>query len=313
MQTILGSGGAIGNELAKALTRYTKDIRLVSRHPVKVNETDTVFPADLTEAEAVKEAVRNSEVVYLTAGVPYDLKTWRKDWPVIMRNVIDACLEHKSRLVFFDNIYLYDGSKLNPILETQPVNPPSEKGKIRAELIRMIQDARKEKGLTALVARCADFYGPGLTQGDILAQTVITPLIKGKTANWLISDRFKHSFTYTPDAGKAVALLGNTPESFGQAWHLPTAKNPPTGKEWVEMIARELGVKPKYRKVSKGMVSVIGLFNPTMREVREMLYQYDRDYVFNSDKFEAAFSFRPTDYETGVKEVLSSPAARSNR
>jgi hypothetical protein len=33
MQTILGSGGAIDIELAKALTSYTTRIRLVSRHP----------------------------------------------------------------------------------------------------------------------------------------------------------------------------------------------------------------------------------------------------------------------------------------
>lgn len=305
MQTILGSGGAIGNELAVALTRYTKEIRLVSRHPVRVNETDTIFSADLTHPEAAREAVRGSEVVYLIAGLPYTLKSWKRDWPVIIRNVIDACLEHQSRLVFFDNIYLYDGSKLDPIRETLAVNPPSEKGKIRAGLIRMIREAEKEKGLTALAARCADFYGPGLTPGDILAQTVIRPLMKGKTANWLVSDRFKHSFTYTPDAGKAVALLGNTPDAFGQAWHLPTAKNPPTGKEWIEMISRELGVAPKYRTVSKGMVSIMGLFHPAMREIKEMLYQYDKDYVFNSDKFEQAFPLQPTDYGTGIKEILA--------
>lgn len=308
MQTILGSGGAIGNELAKALISFTKDIRLVSRHPVKVNDTDSIFSADLLNAEAVKEAVRNSEVVYLTAGLPYELKIWKKEWPQIMRHVIDACLEHKSRLVFFDNIYLYEGANLNPITEQQPVNPPSEKGNIRANLVEMIWGANKQKGLSALIARCADFYGPGLTKGDILAQTVINPLRMGKTANWLINDSVKHSFTYTPDAARAVALLGNTPQAFGQTWHLPTAKNPPTGKAWVETIAAALGVKPRYRKVGRAMVKVMGLFDPTMRELKEMLYQYDKDYVFNSDKFEKAFSFTPTDYNTGIKEILAANA-----
>ena len=40
MQTILGSGGAIGISLAKELMNYTNQIRLVSRNPKKVNETD---------------------------------------------------------------------------------------------------------------------------------------------------------------------------------------------------------------------------------------------------------------------------------
>lgn len=305
MQTILGSGGAIGNELAKALTVYTKDIKLVSRHPVKVNDTDAVFSADLLQMEAVREAVKGSEVVYLTAGLPYDISVWKREWPLMMQNVIMACRECNCRLVFFDNIYLYDGSNLNPIQEAQRINPPSEKGRVRAKLVEMIWEAKEQKGLSALIARCADFYGPALTPGDILAQTVIKPLMTGKTANWLVNDHVRHSFTYTPDAGKAVALLGNSSQAFGQTWHLPTAKNPPTGKEWVQIVASALGVKARYRKVSKMMVKLMGLFNPTMKNIEEMLYQYDKDYVFNSDKFERTFSLKPTEYEKGIRDVIS--------
>ena len=49
MQTILGAGGPIGIELAKALTAYTSKIRLVNRNPVKVNETDQLLAADLSD------------------------------------------------------------------------------------------------------------------------------------------------------------------------------------------------------------------------------------------------------------------------
>lgn len=101
-------------------------------------------------------------------------------------------------------------------------------------------------------------------------------------------------------------MLGNTPDAFGETWHLPTAKNPLTGKKWIEVIADELGVKPKYRTVSKTLVWLIGLFVPVMRESYEMLYQYDKDYVFNSDKFENRFPFKPTSYTDGVKEIIRS-------
>lgn len=305
MQTILGAGGAIGNELAKALTAYTTDIRLVSRTPKKVNDTDTLFAADLTHYDDVKNAVKGSEVVYLSAGLPYNTKVWQKTWPVIMQNVINACIENKSRLVFFDNIYMYDGKNLDPITETQTINPPGEKGKVRAGIVQMVWNAVQQKGLVALIARCAD-YGPSVKNVSILTETVIKPLSEGKTANWLVSDKYKHSFTYTIDAGKATALLGNTPDAFGETWHLPTAKNPLTGKKWIEVIADELGVKPKYRTVSKTLVWLIGLFVPVMRESYEMLYQYDKDYVFNSDKFENRFPFKPTSYTDGVKEIIRS-------
>ncbi|UAY55574.1 NAD-dependent epimerase/dehydratase family protein [Arachidicoccus terrestris] len=305
MQAILGAGGAIGTELAKALRIYSPDIRLVSRNPKRVGPDDQLFVADLRQADQVSAAVKGTEVVYLTAGLPYDYKVWQRDWPVIIKNVIDACITHHSRLVFFDNIYMYDGDNLNQIMETHRIDPSSRKGKVRAELIRIIWDAVKTRGLSALIARCADFYGPGVNN-SVLGEMVIKPLKQGKTANWLVSDHYRHSFTYTVDAASATALLGNCPEAFGHTWHLPTAKNPPSGREWIEMVATELGVKPRKRIVGKTMTSLLGLFMPVMRESREMLYQYDKDYVFNSDKFEKRFAFQPTSYEDGIKEILRS-------
>lgn len=304
MQTILGSGGAIGTELARALRIYSKDIRLVSRNPKKVFETDQLYPADLTMADQVMAAVKGSEIAYLTVGLPYNLKLWQKDWPVIMENVIAACIEHHCKLVFFDNIYMYDGDNLNQIMETHKVNPPSKKGKVRASIIAMLWTAHRYQGLEVLVARCADFYGPSVNQGSVLTEMVIKPLSAGKKANWIASERVKHAFTYTVDAASATALLGNTKETYGQTWHLPTAKNPLTGKEWIELVAKELGVKPKFRSVSKTLVGLMGYFNPIMKEMSEMLYQYDKDYVFNSDKFEKQFAFVPTSYEDGVKEII---------
>ena len=306
MQTILGAGGAIGKELAKALTAYTSDIRLVSRTPKKVNEDDVLFKADLLNQEEVNNALKKSEVAYLVAGLSYDLKVWQKSWPRIMQNVINACVSNNCRLVFFDNIYLYSGQNLNPIKETNTVDPPSKKGKVRNEIVQMIWQAVEQKKLQALIARCADYYGPSIQNTSLLTETVLKPLGKGGTANWLMSDKYKHSFTHIADAAKATALLGNTASAFGETWHLPTARNPLTGKEWIELIAREMGVKPKYRVVNKTMVRIFGLFVPAMRESVEMLYQYDKDYVFNSDKFEERFSLRPTPYVEGVRQIVES-------
>ncbi|MDA0713870.1 MAG: NAD(P)H-binding protein [Bacteroidetes bacterium] len=117
MQTILGSGGAIGRELAKALTDFTKDIRLVSRKPVKVNPDDHLHPADLTDAAAVRRAVEGSEVVYVTVGFPYSKKVWKETWPPFIKSVIDACKAEGCKLVFFDNIYMYDPDHLDGMTE----------------------------------------------------------------------------------------------------------------------------------------------------------------------------------------------------
>lgn len=305
MQTILGSGGAIGLELAKVLPQYTDKIRLVSRNPKRVNATDELFKADLTVRKQVTDAVKGSKVVYLTAGLPYSIKVWETQWPIIMRNVIHACNLHNASLVFFDNIYMYEGIILDPITENLPWNPPSEKGKIRANVARMVLDAHSKGKIKGLIARSADFYGPSINKTSVLTETVIKPLSEGKKASWIGNLHCKHSYTFTPDAAKATALLGNTPDAYGEVWHLPTASNPYTGKEWIQIISEQLGVKPKYRSVNKIGLRFMGLFVPVMKEFVEMIYQNDRDYVFNSDKFEKKFSMKPTSYEDGIKAILS--------
>jgi nucleoside-diphosphate-sugar epimerase len=304
MQTILGSGGAVGVELASALLNYTDEIRLVSRNPQKVNETDQLFPADLTKIADVRRAVQGSDIVYVTVGFTYNVKVWEETWPKFISAVIAACEEYNSKLVFFDNIYMYDADYLNGMTEETPVNPSSKKGKVRALIAQMIMNEVMTGKLTALIARSADFYGPGIKNSSMLNESVIKPLNIGGKANWLGSAALKHSFTYTPDAAKATAILGNTPDAFNQIWHLPTAANPLTGKEWVEQIALALGVKPRFQNVPKFMVRILGLFVPIMKEIVEMMYQYDRDYVFDSSKFEKHFDFKPTPYSQGIKEVV---------
>jgi len=306
MQTIIGAGGAIGVELAKALTEYTKDIRLVGRNPKKVNETDTLFKADVLNAEELDKAIAGSEVVYVTVGFQYKLSVWQKSWPLFMTNLISSCKKHKAKLVFFDNIYMYDANHLNGMTEETPVNPPSKKGKIRAQIAQMILDEVAAGNLTALIARAADFYGPNIAQNSVLNEVVFKPLSQGKKANWLGGLNFKHSYTFTPDAGKATAILGNTPDAFGQVWHLPTAANPFTGREWVEAVAKDLKVKPGIMPANKIMLQLISLFDPIMKEVAEMYYQNDRDYVFDSSKFNTRFNFTPTPYLEGIEQVIAS-------
>ena len=159
-QTILGANGTIGILLAKELTRYTRNIRLVSRNPQKVNENDELFAADLSQPATVDKAVAGSEVVYLLVGFEYKLTVWREKWPALMRATLDACKRHGAKLVFFDNIYLYDVGALSNMTETSPVNPPSEKGKVRAQIAQMLMDEVKSGNISALIARSADFYGP---------------------------------------------------------------------------------------------------------------------------------------------------------
>ncbi len=304
MQTILGSNGVISTELAKNLAQYTNRIRLVSRNPKIVNPDDEIFSADLLNPEQVLNAIKDSEIVYLVVGLKYDIKVWLAQWPVIINNVIDACIKYKSKLVFFDNVYLY-GKVNGPMTEQTAVNPCSKKGELRAKISQMILDEVKSGNLKALIARAADFYGPHNNK-SVVNMLVLENIKKGTKAQWLVNDKVKHSFTFTPDAGKGTAILGNTDSAYNQVWHLPTKNNPPTGKEFIELTAKEFDVELKYTVLSKWMLRLAGLFNSDIRESFEMLYQSDSDYIFDSSKFEKEFAFAPTTYEEGIKQTVNS-------
>ncbi|WP_300600418.1 NAD-dependent epimerase/dehydratase family protein [Niabella sp.] len=307
MQTILGAGGDIGKFLATALMEYTNRVRLVGRNPEKVNETDELFAGDLLDAKFVQSAVADSEVVYITAGLPYNATIWEQQWPVIMGNVIEACVQHHCKLVFFDNVYAYAKTAIPHMKEDSFIDPPSRKGRVRTELIRMLAAAAETKGLRYLIARSADFYGPGARNG-ILNQLVLDNFKKGRSANWQTNAHKIHSFTYTPDAAKATAMLGNTESAYGQVWHLPTSEERLTGKQLIELAAAQMHIKPRYFVLSPLLLALGGLFSRTIKELREMQYQNSQDYYFDSSKFIKAFGVKPTSYRDGIRQTMQGSA-----
>lgn len=281
MQTILGAGGAIGVELAKALRDYTPDIRLVSRTPTKVNASDTLFPADLTDPAQVMAAVKGSQVVYLTVGLPYQTRLWQQQWPALMQSVLTACQRHQAKLVFFDNVYAIGGDNVRHITESSPVSPSSRKGDVRAEVDRLLLETVERGKLEAIIARAPDFFGP-IKATSITMNLIYDNLAKGKKAQWLCDANQPHSTGYTPDLALGTARLGNTPSAFNQIWNLPTAADAPTGKQWAGLFAEAMDVPTNLRHGVHTLPGwgqrALGLFIPIMKEIYEMRYQYDRSY-----------------------------------
>ncbi len=301
-QTILGAGGSLGIDLAKSLKNFTSDIRLVGRNPVKINETDLLFKADLTNREQVLEAIKGSSIAYVVIGFEYTTKVWKALWPDFIQNVVDACVEHQVKLVFFDNVYAIGGDNVKHITEESPISPTSEKGEIRAQVDKIVLEAMKNRQLKAIIARAPDFFGP-IKEKSMLMNLVYDNLVKGKTAQWLCSSEKIHSMGYTPELAKATALLGNTDSAYNQIWNLPTDK-PLTAKEWTKIFAKEMNTSDKVMSLPAWGAKLLGIFVPIMGEIHEMLYQFDRDYYFDSTKFQNAFGYKPISNEQAVKETL---------
>ena len=304
MDTILGAGGAIGNELVKLLAARNRPFRLVGRNPVSESGATEVVSADLTDKGQSIQAVAGSSVVYLLVGLKYDHKVWEEMWPRIMTNTIEACKRAGARLIFFDNVYMY-GRVAGAMTEDAPFNSCSRKGEVRAKIAATLMDEWKAGGLTAMIARAADFYGPKAKTG-VANVMVFEAMSKKQTAMCLVNDSLPHSYTYTPDAAEALMTLAASEPAWNQTWHLPTTQNPPTGKEFTLQAAEAIGVPPKYRVLSRPMVRVVGWFNPVVGELYEMLYQNDSPYLFDSSKYKKAFGISGTPYEEAIRATAAS-------
>jgi nucleoside-diphosphate-sugar epimerase len=304
MQTILGSGGAIGTELAKALSRFTNEIRLVSRNPRKVNDTDSLFPADLSAQEQVEQAVQGSVICYLTLGYDYNTKLWQEKWPPLIRNVVEACIKHQSKLVFFDNVYAIGGDNVKRITESSPISPSSKKGEVRAYVDKHILESVEKGKLTAILARAPDFFGP-IKDKSVLMNLIYDNLAKGKKAQWFCNADVVHTTGFAPDLAQGTAILGNAPEAFNQVWNLPVDSKALTGREWVKLFADEMNTSAEVQVLPGLGMGALGLFVPVLKEMYEMRYQFDREYYFDSTKFVTKFDYTATTNKEAVKKTVT--------
>ena len=299
LHTILGANGTIATELLPILHQNKEEIRLASRHPKPVSYAQNIA-ADMLKEDQVAAVVNGSDVVYLLVGLEYNYKVWQRDWPVIMRNVINACKAANAKLIFFDNVYPY-GIVKGKITEETSFNPVSKKGKIRAEVDTMLLDEMKNGTINAIIARAADFYGPRCVEKSIPNSLVFSRLKKKQTAQWLANASVPRSLTFIPDAAKAIYTLSQHPEAFNKTWILPTAAPPLTGKQFIHLAAQYMQRPDKVQVIPKWVVGLAGLFNPMMKEIHEMIYQDQYGYQLDSSKFEQTFQVKPTSYEEGIK------------
>ena len=305
MQTVLGANG----QIAEVLTRYlhdniTDDIRLVSRHPVKVHDTDQLLSADLMDADATARAVAGSDIAYLTVGLPIDSGLWEKQFPVMMANTIAACQRHGTKLVFFDNTYMYPRTAA-PHVEDTAFAPDGRKASVRARIADTLLEAMHAGSIEAVICRAPEFYGPGKTKS--LTNSAVFDRIKhGKRPMIPINAHTRRTLIWTPDAGRAMGVIGNAADTYGQTWHLPIDPDRLTYAQMIEICSQVTGRMIGYTTVPEIAFTVGGWFNPAIKEVGELLPRYRVDNIFSSAKFATRFpDFTVTTYRQGITDILT--------
>jgi nucleoside-diphosphate-sugar epimerase len=304
MQTILGANGVIGEELARELRKnYTDKIQLVGRNPQKVHPDDLLFKADLLNPESIIKALNNTEIAYLTVGLPLDSEIWLRDWVIIMQNVITACKINNCKLVYFDNTYAYaQNSKIQ--IEETPFNSEGKKGRGKKMAAELLLKVIANKEIEAVICRAPEFYGPGKTKG-ITNSLIFENLKNGKEPKVFLKDTVLRTLIFTPDASKAMALIGNTADTYGQTWHLPCNDNRLTYKQFITEIGRQLGREVKHKVLHKVVLKIGSFFDHNLKEIQELLPRYAIDNIFKSSKFKTRFpDFVVTTYPEGIKMII---------
>jgi nucleoside-diphosphate-sugar epimerase len=299
---VLGGNGVVGRETVAALRRRGEDPTSVGRRASAVDGVSSAI-ADLLIAPDVARVLEGARVAYLTAGLDYSSAVWAEQWPVVVRNAIDAAVAHGTHLVYFDNVYAY-GRVAGPMTEQTAVRPTSRKGRVRADALAALEAATTENGLSVTIARSADFYGPGATT-SVFNGFALARIAAGRSGTWLFDADQPHSLSYTPDIGEALATLGTSPAGRGGVWHVPTAPAL-TGREYVRLAA---GSDSRVAVMGRTTMRVGALFNRAARETLEMGYQYTAPYVFDSTAFETAFGVSPTPVAEGIAATLESEGA----
>ena len=243
--------------------------------------------ADLSDFDQTVKAISGSEVAYLTVGLAYDFRVWRELWPKIMQNAIEACRRNQIKLVFFDNVYMY-GKVDGWMTESMPYNPYSEKGKVRKQIAGMLMEADERGKIDASIARSADFYGPDCNNSGVNL-LIVDKLLAGKKPQLMLSADTLHSLTYVEDAVRGTSLIGRSTDSWNQIWHLPTDRNALSGRQLIELASGYLNQKASFTILTSLQLKLIGVFVRQVKELVEMSYQNEFDYLFDSSKLEKAF------------------------
>lgn len=304
MHTILGANGIIGEELAKELrANYSGSVKLVGRNPKKVHEDDTLCKADLFKIDDVHKALENTEIAYLTVGLPYTSEVWLRDWVRIMENVIAGCKKQNCKLVYFDNTYMYP-QDVTVQKEDTPMTSTGKKGTGKKLATELLLKAIANKEIEGMICRAPEFYGHGKTNSFVNA-LVFQNIKNGKKAKVFLNDNVLRTLIYTPDASKAMALMGNTTDTYGQTWHLPCDDNRLNYKDFIAEISKQLGREVKYTVLNSFILKLLSFFHPMIKETQELFPRYQIDNIFDSSKFKARFpEFKVTTYQEGITRII---------
>jgi nucleoside-diphosphate-sugar epimerase len=287
----------------EALLERGESVRMVNRSgSAEVPDHVEVLGGDATDPDFARRAAAGATVVYQALNPAYS--QWPGRFPALQDGVLAGAEAARAKVVVMENVYGYGRAAGRPFTEDRPLVAHTRKGQVRARMTETLLLAHQQGRARVTIGRASDYFGPRGGQQSNLGDRVFLPALSGDKAQVLGNPDMPHSYTYIPDIGSALVILGERDEALGQVWHLPNSP-PQTTRELVAIVYRTTGHAPRVRAAPNLMVRAAGLVNPTMRELSEMLYEFDEPFIVDSSRFERTFGISATPATDAIAQTAN--------
>jgi nucleoside-diphosphate-sugar epimerase len=300
---VIFGAGQVGAPLAQHLAQAGHRVRIARRSSGTLSGIDVVS-GDAADPDFCTRATAGAATVYHCINPPYDAKVWAELVPRYLDNLIAAAGRAKARLVVLDNVYMLGAANGRRLSEETPMNPRSRKGGTRARAAARLFDAHRRGDVMATSGRASDFYGPGGTLTG-LGDFFWPRALGGKTAYSPYPLDAVHTYHYIPDVAAGLATLGTAPDDvYGRPWMLPCAPAE-SMRQLLARLERVLGRRLAVSRIPRVVLKLAGVFMPVMREVDEMLYQWDEPFIVDDRQFRKRFHSQPTNVDDAAAATVA--------
>ena len=304
--------GAIGLATLEALRRRGETVRLVNRSGnAPVPDDVEVVGGDASDPPFAAAAAHGAQVVYQTLNPPYH--QWVELFPGLQASVLAAAQDTGARLVSMENVYMYGRPNGQPLTESHPYAAHTKKGKLRARMARDLLAAHEAGRVQVAIGRASDYFGPRGRAQSMLGDRVIPAALAGKTATVIGDPDQPHTYTYIPDIGEGLAVLGEHPDAPGEIWHLPNDPDTRTTRQLVEGIYQLAGQpRTKLRSTPALLLRAVGIVNPTVRELLELQYEFQEPFIVDSTKIAAKLEVHATPLDQALADTVAGYRTTTN-
>ncbi len=301
LHVVFGAGQA-GLAVADALVARGRRVRVVNRSgKASVLAGVEVCRGDATDPSVTTQLAAGATVVYSCLNAPYD--KWPELLPPLQRGVLAGAARAGAKLVALENLYMYGPTGGAPLTEDLPYAATGRKGRVRAAMAAELLEAHRRGDVRVAIGRASDFFGPRVLT-SAMGDRIFPKVLAGKAAQVTGDPDLPHTYTYMPDIGRGLALLGERGEADGRAWHLPSPETVST-RAFIAAIGAEAGQPPHLQVVPAFLLRVVGLFNPVVRELGETRYQFAAPFIVDDSAFTRAFGMRATPLEAATRETMA--------